>query len=203
MVNVAVIVGSLRHDSVNRKLALALKKLGRKQQLDLSLVDLSDLPHYNQDLWDAPPKAVTRLKAAVEAADAVLFITPEYNRAPPGLMKDAVDWASRPWGKNSWAGKPAGVLGATTGKIGTAVAQSHLRSTLLVLDLAVMGQPEAYIQLAADTIDDDLNVADESVRKFLEGYLSAFADWIEKVAGIVPEPGQPDAEPVMEAVAAH
>ena len=116
----------------------------------MSLVALGDLPHYNQDLWDDPPAAVTRLKREVEAADAVIFVTPEYNRAPPGLVKDVVDWASRPYGKNSWAGKPAAVIGATTGKIGTAVAQSQLRSTLLVLDLAVMGQPEAYIQLAAD-----------------------------------------------------
>ncbi len=150
MVKVAVIVGSLRREWINRNLALALKKLGRRYGLDLSLVGLADLPHYNQDLWADPPAAVTRLKRDVEAADAVIFVTPEYNRAPPGLVKDAVDWASRPYGKNSWAGKPAAVIGATTGKVGTAVAQSHLRATLLVLDLAVMGQPEAYIQLPAE-----------------------------------------------------
>lgn len=192
MVKVAVVVGSLRRDSINRKLALALKKLGRRNGLALSLVELGDLPHYNQDLWDDPPAAVTRLKRDIEAADAVIFATPEYNRAPPGLVKDVVDWASRPYGKNSWAGKPAAVIGATTGKIGTAVAQSQLRSTLLVLDLAVMGQPEAYIQLAADTIDADHAVVDEAVRAFLEKWLAAFTDWIGKVAGLVPEPGQPE-----------
>jgi chromate reductase len=199
MVKVAVIVGSLRHESINHRLALALKKLGRKQGLALSLVELGDLPHYNQDLWDDPPAAVTRLKRDVEAADAVIFVTPEYNRAPPGLVKDTIDWASRPYGKNSWAGKPAAVIGATPGKVGTAVAQSQLRSTLLVLDLAVMGQPEGYIQLAADSIDANHTVTDQAMLTFLEKWLAAFADWIGKVAGIVPEPGQPDSEPVMDA----
>ncbi len=194
MVKVAVIVGSLRRESINRNLALALKKLGRGYGLDLSLVGLADLPHYNQDLWADPPAAVTRLKRDVEAADAVIFVSPEYNRAPPGLVKDAVDWASRPYGKNSWAGKPAAVIGATTGKVGTAVAQSHLRATLLVLDLAVMGQPEAYIQLPADSIDAHHTVTDEAIRAFLEKWLAAFADWIGKVAGIVPEAGQPDSD---------
>ena len=194
MVKVAVIVGSLRRKSINRNLALALKKLGRGYGLDLSLVGLADLPHYNQDLWADPPAAVTRLKRDVEAADAVIFVSPEYNRAPPGLVKDAVDWASRPYGKNSWAGKPAAVIGATTGKVGTAVAQSHLRATLLVLDLAVMGQPEAYIQLPADSIDAHHTVTDEAIRAFLEKWLAAFADWIGKVAGIVPEAGQPDSD---------
>ena len=199
MIKVAVVVGSLRHESINHKLALALKKLARAHGLDLSLVRLGDLPHYNQDLWDDPPAAVTRLKHEVEAADAVIFVTPEYNRAPPGLVKDVVDWASRPYGKNSWVGKPAAIIGATTGKVGTAVAQSHLRSTLLVLDLAVMGQPEAYIQLAENSIDARHNVTDEAMRAFLEKWLAAFTDWIGKVAGIVPEPGQPEGEEARDA----
>jgi chromate reductase len=198
MVKVAVIVGSLRRDSINRKLALALKKLAAPKGLDLSLVDLTDLPQYNDDLWPNPPAAVGRLKRAVEAADAVLFITPEFNRAIPGLLKNAVDWASRPWGKNSWAGKPGAIAGATGGKIGTAVAQSQLRGTLVLLDVTLMGQPEAYLTLAADTIDANNNVTDESVRKFLQGFIGAFTDWIGKVAGIVPEPGQPDVAEVME-----
>ncbi len=199
MVKVAVIVGSLRGKSINRRLALALKKLARRNGLDLSLVDLADLPHYNQDLWDDPPAAVTQLKGAVEAADAVIFVTPEYNRAIPGIMKDAVDWGSRPYGKNSWAGKPAAVIGATPGKVGTAVAQAGLRAMLLVLDLAVMGQPEAYIQLATDTIDDNHTVTDVSVRTFLEKWLAAFADWIGKVSDIVPEPGQPEGDTALQA----
>ncbi|MEJ0098046.1 MAG: NAD(P)H-dependent oxidoreductase [Bauldia sp.] len=141
MPKVAVFVGSLRRESINVALARALAKLAGPQ-LDLELIDISDLPHYNNDLWMILPRRWTRIKRAIEAADAVLFITPEYNRAPPGLMKDVVDWASRPYGKNSWKGKPAAIAGATGGKIGTAVAQSHLRSSLVVLDLALMGQPE-------------------------------------------------------------
>jgi chromate reductase len=201
VVNVAVVVGSLRRESINRKLALALKKLAAPQGLDLELVALDDLPQYNEDLWANPPEAVTRLKRQIEAADAVLFITPEYNRAIPGLLKNAVDWASRPWGKNSWSGKPAAIAGATAGKIGTAVAQAQLRGTLVVLDMALMGQPEAYVQLAPDTIDPAYNVTDEAVRRFLAGFLAAFVDWIGKVAGIVPEPGQPDAAQVIEEAA--
>jgi chromate reductase len=202
MVNVAVIVGSLRRESINRKLAEALAKLGRPRGLNLSVVELGDLPQYNEDLWADPPASVLRLKREVEAADAVLFITPEYNRAVSGVMKNAVDWASRPWGKNSWAGKPGAIAGATGGKVGTAVAQAQLRNSLIVLDVALMGQPEAYLTIAPTTIDADHNVTDESMKKFLDGFLAAFVDWIGKVAGIVPEPGQPDTEPVVEKAAA-
>jgi chromate reductase len=191
MVKVAVVVGSLRRESINRKLANALTRL-EAPGCSFHFVELGDLPHYNEDLWPNPPAAVKRLKADIEAADAVLFVTPEYNRAIPGLVKDVIDWACRPRGQNSWAGKPAAIIGATGGKIGTAVAQSQLRSILLVLDLAVMGQPEAYIQVTPGLIADDFTVTDESVRKFLQTYLAAFADWIGKVAGLVPEPGQPD-----------
>ena len=188
---VAVIVGSLRRESINRKLAKALAKLAGTA-LELELVNVSDLPHYNEDLWSDPPASVTRLKQAIEAADAVLVVTPEYNRSMTGLTKDAVDWASRPWGKNSWKGKPGAVAGASGGKIGTAVAQSHLRNSLLVLDVELMGQPEAYITVTPGLIDANFDVTDETVRKFLVGFLAAFADWIGKVTGIMPEDGQPD-----------
>ena len=201
MISVAVIVGSLRRGSLNRQLALALKGLGQKNGLELSLVTLGALPHYNQDLWDDPPPSVTRLKQQIEMADAVIFVTPEYNRAIPGLVKDVVDWASRPYGHNSWAGKPAAVIGATPGKVGTAVAQAQLRSMLLVLDLAVMGQPELYIQLPADAIDTKHFVKDEAIRNFLETWLAAFTDWIGKVADVVPEPGQPSSGSTMESAA--
>ncbi len=121
----------------------------------------------------------------------MLFVTPEYNRGIPGLIKDVVDWGSRPFGKNSWSGKPAAIIGASPGKIGTAVAQSQLRSTLLVLNLAVMGEPEAYIQVTPTLFADDFTVTDEGTRKFLQKYLQSFADWITKVSGVVPEEGQP------------
>lgn len=195
-VNVAVIVGSLRRESINRQLAQALTKL-EAPGCHFNFVDLGDLPHYNNDLWPDAPAAVTRLKRDIEEADAVLFVTPEYNRGIPGLVKDVVDWGSRPYGKNSWNGKPAAVIGATPGKLGTAVAQSQLRAILLVLNMAVMGQPEAYIQLTPGLIDDDLNITDDNTRRFLKGFLRSFADWITKVTGLVPEFGQPDGEPVM------
>ena len=201
MVNVAVIVGSLRRESINRKVALALQKLARPRGLELSLVELGDLPQYNDDLWPDPPAAVTRLKRAVEAADAVLLITPEYNRGVPGLIKNALDWASRPWGKNSWAGKPGAIAGATGGKIGTAVAQAELRNSLVVLGVALMGQPEAYLQVTPGLIDANFTITDASFRKFLDGYLACFSEWIGKVADVVPEPGQPDIAEVMPAAA--
>lgn len=191
VVKVAVIVGSLRRESINRKLAKALTKL-EAPGCAFTFVEIGDLPHYNEDLWASPPAAVTRLKADIESADAVMFVTPEYNRSIPGLVKDVIDWACRPRGQNSWSGKPVAIIGATGGKIGTAVAQSQLRSILLTLDMAVMGQPEAYIQVTPGLIADDLTITDESVRGFLRKFLDAFADWIGKVAGIVPEPGQPD-----------
>ena len=204
MARVAVFVGSLRRDSINRKLAQALAKLAAPRGLDLQLVELADLPHYNDDLWAAPagaPPAVLRLKRTVEEADAVLFVTPEYNRSIPGLLKDVIDWASRPWGKNSWTGKPGAIAGASGGKIGTAVAQSQIRSSLVVLDVALMGQPEAYVQVTPGLIDADFNLTDESVEKFLTGFVAAFADWIGKISGVVPEPGQPDVAPVIEKAA--
>ena len=189
-VRVAVFVGSLRRESINLKLAKALMKL-EAPGCTFDLVDISDLPHYNNDLWPNPPASVTRLKQAITAADAVLFVTPEYNRGIPGLIKDVVDWASHPFRDNSWSGKPAAIIGASPGKIGTAVAQSHLRSTLLVLNLAVMGEPEAYIQVSPTLFAEDFTVTDEKTRAFLQTYLKSFAEWIKKVAGVVPEEGQP------------
>jgi chromate reductase len=189
-VRVAVIVGSLRRESINLKLAKALMKL-EAPGCAFDLVDISDLPHYNNDLWPNPPASVARLKSAIESADAVLFVTPEYNRGIPGLIKDVVDWGSRPYGKNSWSKKPAAIIGASPGKIGTAVAQSQLRSTLLVLNLAVMGEPEAYVQVTPELIEDDFTVTNEGTRKFLQSFLGAFADWIERVSGVMPDAEQP------------
>ena len=199
-VKVAVFVGSLRRESINLKLARALTTL-EAPGCTFSFVEIGDLPHYNNDLWENPPASVTRLKRDIESADAVLFVTPEYNRGIPGLVKDVIDWGSRPFGKNSWRGKPAAIIGASTGRIGTAVAQSQLRSTLLVLDLAVMGQPETYVTVTPGLFAADFTVTDEAIRKLLRKFLDAFADWIEKVTGLVPEEGQPG-EPELAGAAA-
>jgi len=179
MSKIAVIVGSLRRESINRKLAQALAKLaGSRAQFTILKID--DVPLFNQDLEPNPPAAVTRLKAEIEAADGVLIVTPEYNRSIPGVLKNAIDWASRPYGKNSFNGKPTAAIGASGGAIGTAAAQQHLRSILAYLNVTLMGQPEGYISFKPGLIDDQHNVTDESVRKFLQTYVDAFAAWVER-----------------------
>ncbi len=181
MTKVAVVVGSLRRDSINRKLALALGKLAAPKGLDFSLTKLDDLPMYNEDLWDSPPASVLRLKAEVAAADAVLFVTPEYNRSIPAVIKNTLDWGSRPSGQSVWPGKAAGIVGTTPGAVGTAVAQSHLRSIATVFGLALVSRPEVYLTFKPDLINEAHDVTDEGTRKFLESYLDAFAAWIKRV----------------------
>ena len=181
MRTVAVLVGSLRRDSINRKFADSLARLARGR-LDLQRVEIGDLPLYNEDLWQAPPEPALRLKREVEGADAVLFVTPEYNRCFTPAIKNAVDWGTRPWGKNSWAAKPAAIVGATPGAIGTAVAQSALKGLLLVCDMVVMGQPEVYFTYKPELFDGDGEVVDPKTRDFLEGWVDRFATWIERTA---------------------
>lgn len=181
MLKVAVFVGSLRRESNNRKFAKALAKLG-KPNLDFHFVEIGDLPMYNDDLWASPPASVLRLKADIEAADAVLFVTPEYNRSIPPVLKNAIDWGTRPYGKNSWAGKPGSIVGTSPGVIGTAAAQVHLRSIAVVLNIILMGQPEVYFSFKPGLIDDNGDVTDETTRKFLENYLAKFEAWIRQVS---------------------
>src|SRR5471030_2863977 len=133
-----VIVGSNRRDSINRKLADALIKLGA-DQFDASIIRIDDLPLYNQDLEAALPETVTRFKSHIAESDALLFVTPEHSRSIPAALKSAIDWGARPWGKNSWTGKPAAVTGTSPGAVGTAVAQQHLRAVLGDLGMLVMG----------------------------------------------------------------
>jgi chromate reductase len=181
MSKIAVIVGSLRRESINRKLAEALAKLAGPK-LVFVFIKIDDLPLFNQDLEASPPAAVTRIKGQIDGADGVLIVTPEYNRSIPGVLKNALDWASRPYGKNSFSGKPTAGIGASGGAIGTAAAQQHLRSILAYLNVVLMGQPEAYIQFKQGLVDDQHNVTDESVRKFLQTYVDAFAAWVERYA---------------------
>jgi chromate reductase len=177
MYKVAAIVGSLRKDSINRKLALALKTLGAPA-LDIEIVEIGDLPVYNQDAESEFPAAAARLKTVVEHADAVLFLTPEHNRSISTALKNAIDWASRPYGKSSWRGKPAAVGGASGGAIGTAVAQQHLRAILGHLDVAVLGQPELFLAFRPGLVDEGHTVTDETTRQFLKGFLDRFHTWI-------------------------
>jgi len=181
MFKVAVIVGSLRRESINRRFAQALARLA-EGTLEFELVELGDVPMYNEDLWQNPPPAVTRLKQAIEAADAVLFVTPEYNRSIPALVKNTIDWGSRPRGESSWAGKPAGIVGTSGGAIGTAVAQSHLRHIVAVCDMKLLPLPEVYLVNKPGLIADNFEVSDENSRAFLAGYVTKFAAWIAQHA---------------------
>jgi chromate reductase len=178
---VAVVVGSIRKGSFNRMLANALVKLAPRG-LQFEMVRIDDLPVYSQDLDETPPESVVRLKAQVTAAHAVLFVTPEHNRSIPTALKNALDWASRPYGKSVWAGKPAAVCGTSAGAIGTACAQQHLRNILAYLDMPTLGQPEAFIQFTEGLIDNAGNVANEGTRKFLQGFIDRFAAWVDKLA---------------------
>jgi len=179
MTKIAVLVGSLRKDSINRKLAGALEKLA-EGRMEFVYADLAELPHYNDDLWENIPDSVKALKATVDTADAVLMVVPEYNRTYPGVIKDAIDWGTRPWGKNSWNGKPAAITGTSPGAIGSAIAQHHLRTTMVTVGTAVMGQPELYYAFKPEHFDADGAVTDDSTRDFLQAWVNAFADWIAK-----------------------
>ncbi|HRO03266.1 MAG TPA: NAD(P)H-dependent oxidoreductase [Terricaulis sp.] len=179
MTKVAVIVGSLRKGSFNRQLAEALSKLARPR-LDLQIVEIGDLPLYNQDDEAALPAPVERFKREIEAADAVLFVSPEYNRTFSAALKNAIEWGSRPWGKNSWAGKPGAIIGATPGAVGAAQAQSHLRSIAPILGVALLAQPEIYLNYREGQIVDG-EIADEGVAGLLSGWVESFADWTAKL----------------------
>lgn len=181
MSKITVIVGSIRRESINRKLGQALAKLA-KPGTQFTFARIDDLPLRNPDHDAEPPPQAARLKQEIEAADALLFVTPEYNRSIPGPLKNAIDWASRPYGKNSFAGKPGAIIGTSPGAIGTAVAQQHLRGILGHLDVALMGQPEGFIAYKKDMVDDAGHVADEGVRKFLQAYVDTFAAWVARVS---------------------
>ena len=180
MPKVALIVGSLRRDSINRTLALALRKLARPK-LDLHIVEIGDLPLYNQDLEAELPAPVTRFKREIESADALVFVTPEYLRSVPAALKNAIEWGARPWGQNSWAGKPGAIVGASIGAIGTAVAQSHLRSIAPVLEIELISQPEIYLALRPGLIGEDGAILDDGLRTLLLSWVDRFAGWIARV----------------------
>lgn len=178
MFNVSVIIGSLRKDSFNKKLAHAVDQLNHPQ-LQLSFAKIDDIPLYNQDLDNDLPAAVVRLKQEISSADAVLFVTPEYNRSVPGVLKNIIDWGTRPYGKNCWAAKPIGMIGTSPGSVGTAIAQSHLRSIMVSIGGIVLGLPEVYLTYKDGLIDDAHHITVESTQKVLQAYLDRFTQWIE------------------------
>lgn len=179
MTKVAVLVGSLRAQSVNRTFAQALAKLARPK-LEFHFVEIGDLPLYNQDLEASLPAAVQRFKAEIEASDAVLFVTPEFNRTFTSALKNAIEWGSRPWGKTSWPNKPGAIIGATLGTVGTAAAQSQLRSVLSAIGIPLLAQPEIYLNYHDGLIVDG-EIADDAFRGVLTDWVNKFADWIAKL----------------------
>ncbi|WJG27257.1 NADPH-dependent FMN reductase [Vibrio furnissii] len=178
-------VGSLSSTSINRKLAHALAKLA-PPELDLVEIPIKDLPLYSQDYDANYPDVAQAFKQAIADCDGLLFVTPEFNRSIPGCLKNAIDWASRPWGKNSFASKPSGVIGTSPGAIGTAVAQSQLRSVLCFCNSPLMNTVEAYLQYHDGMIDDDDNVTTERTKAFLENYMNELHQFVVRVLTVLP-----------------
>lgn len=174
---IAVVVGSLRKDSFNRKLATALVRLAPPEFV-FKQITIGDLPLYNQDDDANPAATVVRLKEAIKSVDGLLFVTPEYNRSMPGVLKNALDHASRPYGQNVWAGKPGAVVGISIGASGTAMAQQHLRNVLAYLDVTTMGQPEIFLQNREGFFDSDGNIGPDS-RGLLQAWMDRFVAWIK------------------------
>src|SRR6202050_832579 len=171
--HVAIIVGSNRRESINRKLAHAIAKLGA-DHFNASIVRIDDLPMFNQDNEGSLTPEIVRFKDEISRADGVMIITPEHDRSIPAVLKNAVDWGARPYGKNSWAGKPAFITGTSPGAIGSAIAQQHLRSVMVSLGTILRGG-EAYITFKSNLVDDHGNVGDEATRQFIQDHIERFA----------------------------
>lgn len=178
MKKIAVIVGSLRKDSYNLQVAKGLEKLAAGK-MQFTFVTIGDLPLFSQDIEGNLPASVSKFKQEISSADGVLFVTPEYNRGLPGVLKNAIDWGTRPYGTNSWAGKPAAVCGVSPGAVGTAVAQAQLRSMCGILDLSMMAQPEIYLTWKDGMIAADGGFADDRTKSFLQGFVDKFAAWVD------------------------
>ncbi len=174
---IGIIVGSLRKDSFNRAVARHVASLA-PEEIDTRFIDISALPFYNQDLEETPPPAWLKLREEVRSADALLFFTPEYNRSIPAVLKNALDVGSRPYGQNSWSGKPGGIVSVSPGAIGAFGSNHHLRQTLTCLNVYTLQQPEAYLGHIDSSVDEQGQVVSENTRKFLQAYMDAFVAWM-------------------------
>jgi chromate reductase len=177
---IGYLVGSLARNSINRTLSTALIKLA-PPELDFTEITIRDLPLYSSDYDDNYPPTGRMLKSMIEASDGLLFISPEYNRSIPGALKNAIDWGSRPWGANSFARKPTGIIGASPGGIGTAVMQSSMRSVLSFLDAPQLNSPEAYIQFDPQIFSDDGTITNEGTQTFLRHYMEEYSAFVQRV----------------------
>ncbi len=174
---IAVVVGSLRRESFNRALAKAVISLA-PEDFTFEFVDIGVLPLYSQDHDAALPAQATAFKQQIESAQGLLFVTPEYNRSIPGVLKNALDWGSRPWGHNSWSGKPGAVLGTSPGAAGTALAQQHLRNVLAYLDVATLNQPEMFVKHDESRLDAQGRIVSDDTRKFLQAFVDRYTAWV-------------------------
>ncbi|GGA14610.1 NADPH-dependent FMN reductase [Dyella caseinilytica] len=181
-IKVAVLVGSLRKDSCNGRLARAVERLA-PADFSFEHVRIDNLPLYDQDFDHDYPTACQGLKQQIKAADALLFVTPEYNRSIPGVLKNALDVASRPYGTSPFAGKPGAVLGASIGATGTALAQQHLRNVLAYLDVPLLGQPEVFLKFTEGLIDAEGHISVEGTWKFLQGFVDRYVAWVRRFVG--------------------
>jgi chromate reductase, NAD(P)H dehydrogenase (quinone) len=176
---IAVFVGSLRKESFSRKMANALIKIS-PEFLKLEVVEIGGLPMYNQDFDDKPPVAYTQFRESLKKFDGVLFVTPEYNRSVPAVLKNVIDVGSRPYGQSAWDGKPGAVMSVSPGALGGFGANHHLRQSLVFLNVPIMAQPEAYIGNAANLFDEKGNLANDSTREFITKFMQAFAVWVAR-----------------------
>ncbi|WP_250515704.1 NADPH-dependent FMN reductase [Caballeronia sp. INDeC2] len=174
---IAVVVGSLRRDSFNKQLAHALVSLA-PSDFSFEFLDIGTLPLYSQDYDSDFPEVARAFKQKIADANGLLIVTPEYNRSIPGVLKNALDWASRPWGHSVWGGKPGAIIGTSVGAIGTAIAQSHLRGVCAYLDIVLMNQPEMYIKHDEKRIDASGNIVSEDTRKYLQTFMDKYAAWV-------------------------
>lgn len=182
---VGYLIGSLSEESINRRLAKALVRLA-PDGLEMEEIPIGELPLYNRDFDGNYPDVATSFKSAVAGSDAILFVTPEYNRSIPGALKNAIDWGSRPYGDNAFSRKPTGIIGTSPGKIGTAVGQQHLRSILAFCNAPLMNSPEAYIQFTDGLITEEGEVTNESTADFLRDYIEEFHHFIDRVYTVLP-----------------
>ncbi|EGV42514.1 NADPH-dependent oxidoreductase [Bizionia argentinensis JUB59] len=178
---IAVIVGSLRKESFNLKTAKAMMAMA-PESFDMELLDISGLPMFNEDLEDNPPKEWEKLRKNIKDADGLLFFTPEYNRSVPAVLKNAIDVGSRPYGKNSWDGKPAAIVSVSIGAISGFGANHHLRQSLTFINVPTMAQPEAYLGGAAELFDDNGKLKNDSTKDFLKSFMNAFEKWVDTIA---------------------
>lgn len=181
MKTIAFVVGSLRQGSYNQQLAKAISQL-LPADYTAVFADISKLPLYNQDHDSHTSQEVLDFKQVIATADAVIFVTPEYNRSIPGVLKNAIDQGSRPYGSSVWQGKPAGILGTSPGALGTALAQQHLRNVLSFLDMAVLSQPDVYLQFNESTFDPEGGITNDSTKAYLQGWVKHYIEWIKKTA---------------------